>query len=99
MYKLKLIELYYLLEAKLAGEVITRQQIKDLLPELAIGLKTIEQLEKENTALRAKNNRMIIQSNKVITKNKGLISFIRFLDESKRLSEEEINNLKKNIEL
>jgi len=85
MYKLKLIELYYLLEAKLAGEVITRQQIKDLLPELAIGLKTIEQLEKENNLLKLRGNKLLIQSNKAITENKEL--------------KEEINNLKKNIEL
>ena len=85
MYKLKLIELYYLLEAKLKGDLVTRQQIKDLMPEISIALKTINQQEKEINLYKLSYQKALIQSNKVKTENDKLKA--------------EINNLKKNIKL
>lgn len=84
MYKLKLKQLYYLLVGRLNGAEVKRSEIERLLPEIDYALTYIEQLEKElvNTKSKYLNQRLELNALRGLRKK----------------NEQEINNLKKNLE-
>ena len=84
MYKLKLKQLYYLLVGRLNGAEVKRSEIERLLPEIDYALTYIEQLEKELVDTKSKYLNQRLELNAL----RGL----------RKKNEQEIDNLKKNIE-
>jgi predicted nucleic acid-binding Zn-ribbon protein len=85
MYKLKLKQLYYLLVGRLNGAEVKRSEIERLLPEIDYALTYIDQLEKELVDTRSKYLKQRLELNAL----RGL----------RKKNEQEIDNLKKNINL
>ena len=85
MYKLKLKQLYYLLVGRLNGAEVKRSEIERLLPEIDYALTYIDQLEKELVDTRGKYLKQRLELNAL----RGL----------RKKNEQEIDNLKKNINL
>ena len=85
MYKLRLKQLYYLLVGRLNGAEVKRSEIERLLPEIDYALTYIDQLEKELVDTRSKYLKQRLELNAL----RGL----------RKKNEQEIDNLKKNINL